>query len=130
MIVWTWVVKTGIHKQLPPQHEDWYYVRAASVARKIYLRGGTGIGDLKEMYGGSLHRGPRPATSVRGSGSIARHVIKQLEQIGVVEHDKKRGGRKISQEGQRDLDRIAGRVHAQIYKKSKKSASAKLLGTQ
>jgi small subunit ribosomal protein S19e len=113
---WVDIVKTGTHKSLPPQNEDWYYIRAAAVARKIYLRGGTGIADLQEMYGGSKRRGPRPSHSVRGSGSIARHVVKQLQAIGVVELDQKRGGRKISQEGQRDLDRIAGRVHAQLYK--------------
>jgi len=75
------------------------------------------------MYGGSRRRGPKPSHSVRGSGSIARHVVKQLQAIGVVELDTKRGGRKISQEGQRDLDRIAGRVHGQIYKT--KAARAK-----
>ena len=37
--------------------------------------------------------------------------MKQLEAIGVVEKDPK-GGRRITAQGQRDLDRIAGRVAA------------------
>ena len=38
-------------------------------------------------------------------------VLKQLEAIGVVEKDTE-GGRRITSQGQRDLDRIAGRVAA------------------
>jgi len=38
-------------------------------------------------------------------------VLKQLEAIGVVEKDEN-GGRRITAQGQRDLDRIAGRVAA------------------
>lgn len=40
-----------------------------------------------------------------------RSVLKQLEAIGVVEKDPS-GGRRITAQGQRDLDRIAGRVAA------------------
>merc|ERR1712205_9646 len=32
------IVKTGTLKELAPYDEDWFYTRAASVARKIYLR--------------------------------------------------------------------------------------------
>ena len=42
-------------------------------------------------------------------GSVARAILKQLESVGVVEKDPK-GGRRITPSGQRDLDRIAGRV--------------------
>ena len=38
-------------------------------------------------------------------------MLKQLEAIGVVEKDAN-GGRRITPQGQRDLDRIAGRVAA------------------
>merc|ERR1712216_848373 len=47
------IVKTGTFKELAPYDEDWFYTRAASVARKIYLRKGTGVGALKKWYGGS-----------------------------------------------------------------------------
>ena len=40
------------------------------------------------------------------TGSVERKVLQSLEKIGVLEMDA-RGGRRISQDGQRDLDRIA-----------------------
>lgn len=36
-------------KELPPQNIDWYYVRAAAVARHIYLRKTVGIGRLRKV---------------------------------------------------------------------------------
>lgn len=36
--IWVDVVKTGTHKELAPYDADWYYIRAAAVARHIYLR--------------------------------------------------------------------------------------------
>merc|ERR1712100_1014026 len=35
---WADYCKTGTHKELAPIDPDWMYVRAASIARKIYLR--------------------------------------------------------------------------------------------
>ncbi|CAN6859264.1 unnamed protein product [Brassica oleracea var. botrytis] len=37
---WTDIVKTGKLNELAPYDPDWYYIRAASMARKVYLRGG------------------------------------------------------------------------------------------
>ena len=47
-------VKTGPHKELSPYDKDWYYIRAASIARHIYLRKGVGIGALGKVYGGNV----------------------------------------------------------------------------
>jgi small subunit ribosomal protein S19e len=71
---WVDLVKTGPHKELAPYDPDWWYVRAASVARHIYLRKGTGVGGLKKKYGGSVNRGNRPHQHKDASGSIARKV--------------------------------------------------------
>jgi len=123
---WVDIVKTGKFKEMCPQDPDWYYTRAASIARKLYLRGGTGVGAFTKIYGGSHHRGPKPCTFVRGSAKIARYIVQQLTTIGVVEANPVTGtdrkgspvthGRRISQEGQRDLDRIAGRVATALQK--------------
>lgn len=43
------------------------------------------------------------------TGSVERKVLQGLEKIGVLEKDP-RGGRRISQDGQRDLDRIASAI--------------------
>ena len=45
--------KTGHHNELAPYDKDWYYIRAASVARHIYIRKGVGIGALSKIYGGT-----------------------------------------------------------------------------
>ncbi len=100
---WADVVKTGTHKQLAPLDPDWFYVRmgkilerliiltffTAAVARRIYLRGGNGIGRLTKVYGGAKKRGSRPRTFVNGSGAIIRSCVKQLEKLQVVEKDTK-----------------------------------------
>lgn len=103
---WVDTVKTGHYKELPPQSMDWFYVRAASVARHVYLRKAVGVGALRKVHGGQKNRGSRPSHHVNASGSVDRKVLQALEKIGIVEQGPK-GGRKISQAGQRDLDRIA-----------------------
>ena len=54
---WADLVKTGVHKELAPYDPDWYFVRAAAIVRKIYLRQGTGVGALQKRFGGSYRRG-------------------------------------------------------------------------
>lgn len=95
---------------MPPQDsEGWFYKRAASVARHIYLRKQVGVGKLNKLYGGAKNRGLRPHKHVDASGSVNRRVLQALEKIGVVEISPK-GGRRISENGQRDLDRIAAQT--------------------
>eukprot|EP00420_Gonyaulax_spinifera_P008968 CAMPEP_0197945428 /NCGR_PEP_ID=MMETSP1439-20131203/125905_1 /TAXON_ID=66791 /ORGANISM="Gonyaulax spinifera, Strain CCMP409" /LENGTH=211 /DNA_ID=CAMNT_0043568683 /DNA_START=84 /DNA_END=716 /DNA_ORIENTATION=+ len=51
---WADVVKTGKAKELPPLDPDWLYVRTASMVRKLYIRGGTGVGGFRKVYGCQL----------------------------------------------------------------------------
>ncbi|CAM9188944.1 unnamed protein product, partial [Phaeothamnion confervicola] len=106
---WCDLVKTGPHKELAPYDDDWYYVRAAAVARKVYMRPGRGVGGLRKAFGSVHHRGTRTNTHAKAAGGIIRHVLQQLEEMKVVE---KCGasGRKVSRTGQQDLDRIAAAV--------------------
>ncbi|KAF2720875.1 ribosomal protein S19e [Polychaeton citri CBS 116435] len=104
---WSDTVKTGHAKELPPQSMDWYYVRAAAIARHIYLRKTVGVGRLRKVHGSPKNRGSRPSHHVDASGAVDRNVMQSLEKIGVLEHDEEKGGRRITQSGQRDLDRIA-----------------------
>ena len=46
---------------------------------------------------------------VADSGAIARHILRQLEKMNIVEAIDK-GGRRITSQGCRDLDQVAGRV--------------------
>ena len=78
----------------------------AAVARHIYLRKYNGIGALAKLHGGRNRRGNRPSHHADASTGVQRRVVQALEKIGVLEQSEA-GGRKISQDGQRDLDRIA-----------------------
>ena len=107
MPAWVDIVKTATFKELAPYDPDWFYVRAAAVARHIYLRKSVGVGALRKVHGGRKNRGTRPGRHFDGSGSVDRKALQALEKIGVVEQNKKIGGRSITRSGRRDLDRIA-----------------------
>ncbi|OBS72607.1 hypothetical protein A6R68_12820, partial [Neotoma lepida] len=106
---WVDTVKLAKHKELAPYDENWFYTRAASTARHLYLRGGAGVGSMTKIYGGRQRNGVRPSHFSRGSKSVARRVLQALEGLKMVEKDQD-GGRKLTPQGQRDLDRIAGQV--------------------
>ncbi|XP_013619382.1 PREDICTED: 40S ribosomal protein S19-3-like isoform X1 [Brassica oleracea var. oleracea] len=110
---WTDIVKTGKLKELAPYDPDWYYIRAASMARKVYLRGGLGVGAFRRIYGGSKRNGSRPPHFCKSSGGVARHILQQLQTMNIVDLDTK-GGRKITSSGERDLDQVAGRIAAAV----------------
>ncbi|HII79102.1 MAG TPA: 40S ribosomal protein S19, partial [Methanosarcina sp.] len=50
-------VKTGVHKELPPINDDWWYIRCAAVLRKIYTDGPIGTERLRSVYGGKKDNG-------------------------------------------------------------------------
>lgn len=64
------------------------HTRLASIARKLYLRQGIGLGTFKKIYGRRERRGVMPIRFREGSGSIARWILKELERLKVVEKDK------------------------------------------
>lgn len=84
-------------------------ITKAAVARHIYLRKDVGIGALTKLHGGRNRRGNRPSHHADASAAVQRKVCQALENIGVLEQTEN-GGRRISQDGQRDLDRIATAV--------------------
>ncbi|KAF8333439.1 ribosomal protein S19e-domain-containing protein [Cantharellus anzutake] len=113
---WVDIVKTGHFKELAPTDPDWFYVRTASIARRIYLHKSVGSAFLKKAYGGRNRRGFRPPHRAEGSGSIQRKACQALAKLGVLAISRD-GARKITQDGERDLDRIAASVHQSIKAK-------------
>ncbi|RWS08035.1 40S ribosomal protein S19-like protein [Dinothrombium tinctorium] len=110
---WVDIVKTGIHKELAPFDDDWYYTRCASIARHLYLRSPVGVGAITKIYGGRYRRGVRPSHYCLGSQSVARKALQSLEALKWVEKDANSGGRRLTPQGVRDLDRIAAQVKTQ-----------------
>ncbi|KAI0233524.1 Protein component of the small (40S) ribosomal subunit [Massospora cicadina] len=106
---WVDLVKTGTSRELAPYDPDWFYIRCAAIARHIYLRRGVGVGAVKKRTGGLKNRGNRPSKRQLGSGSIARKVLQALENLGLIDKEE-RGGRKLTDAGRRELDRIAVQV--------------------
>ena len=102
---WAEFVKTGVHKEMPPENPDWWYVRSAAVLRRIYVDGPIGVERMRSDYGGVQDRGSKPSHFRKGSGSIARKVMQQLEAAGYLE--KVTGGRNVSAKGRKFLDGVA-----------------------
>jgi len=107
--VWSDTVKTACFKELAPYGDDWYYIRAASIARRVYLRPGIGLGQLQKWYGGADKRGCTTEHFRKASAGVIRSVLIQLGEMKVVEPHPS-GGRRMTTVGQQDLDRIAGTV--------------------
>ncbi|MEM5879196.1 MAG: 30S ribosomal protein S19e [Candidatus Aenigmatarchaeota archaeon] len=105
---WAKFVKSGVHKQRPPEQLEFWYIRAASVLRRIYIDGPVGIERLRSYYGGSRKRGYFPKHFRKASGSIIRKILQQLEKAGLVE--KTARGRKITPKGQKLLNNMAAEV--------------------
>jgi small subunit ribosomal protein S19e len=112
---WTLYVKTGAHKERAPDDPDWWYVRCASVFRKIYLKGPVGTQRLRIVYGGRQRRGTKPNRFRRGSGAVVRTALQQLEKAGFI---KKQGnkGRVVTDVGRSYLDKLSGKLKAELSK--------------
>ncbi len=103
---WATFVKTGVHKQRAPVETDWWYLRSASVLRKIYVKGHIGVTRLSAEYGGKRDRGSAPYHARSGSRSILREIVHQLEKSGLVQPYKTRG-RRVTPEGEKLLSAVA-----------------------
>jgi len=109
---WSAFAKSSVARQRPPQQPDFWYVRAASMMRRIYLDGPVGVQKLRTFYGGRKRRGVAPARSRTGGGSVVRKMLQQLEAAGFVEKAKKSEGRRMTPKGQKFLDNMAYKTRA------------------
>jgi len=111
---WARYAKTGVHTEKSPEDPDWWYVRSASLLRKIYVKGPVGIHSLRPEYGGRKDRGTRPEHAKQGSGGIIRKALQQLEVAGMVETSKK--GRVITKKGRQLLDMLSTEIRRDLEK--------------
>ncbi len=104
---WAQFVKTGHFKERPPVKKDWWLVRAASVLNAIKKRGPIGVSKLRRRYGGKKNRGVKPEHFYKGSGSIIRKILQQLEKAELIKQTEKgiHKGRALTGKGQSLIDK-------------------------
>lgn len=109
---WVEFVKSGAGKERPINEPDFWYKRAASILRQIYLNKVVGVNRLRTKYGSKKNRGFQPEEFRRASGKIIRVILQQSDEAGFTEKVKPirgvraRSGRKISERGKKFLEDI------------------------
>jgi small subunit ribosomal protein S19e len=112
---WARFARTGAHTEKAPVQKDWWYRRVAAVLRKVYVQGPVGTTHLAAEFGGRRDDGSAPYHPRRGSRSIAREAMQQLEALGYVSKiDKK--GRTITPAGRKLLDGLSHHILLELAK--------------
>lgn len=99
------MVKSGAHAERPPQQDNFWYIRCASILRQAYVNDTVGISRLRRHYGGRKRRGLRPERHVPAGGSTIRKAMQELEKAGLL--IKEKNGRMLSPKGRKFLDMVA-----------------------
>jgi small subunit ribosomal protein S19e len=112
---WASMAKTGSHVEKQPEDPDWWFVRSASLLRKLYIHGPVGIEKLRADYGGRKSHGVKPAHAAKASGSTVRKALQQLETAGYIETFKPRG-RRLTRDGRKLLQELAEELSRELVK--------------
>jgi small subunit ribosomal protein S19e len=115
--VWSAYAKTGSQAERPPQNKDWWYFRAASILRKLYLHGPVGVSDLRTEYGGLIAVGYTLAHHRDAGSTSIRKIMAQLQAAGLVQKTPK--GRIVTAEGRRLLDKLSTEIFKEMVKGNK-----------
>ena len=122
-------MKTASHKELAPYDANWLFVRAAAVARKIYIRSsGLGVKALRAMFGSNERNGTVSSHRHVSDGKIIRYSIKQLSKMGfidlvIVQAEDDSGkrvqvatkGKKLTGKGRAEMDKIATQIYRKMH---------------
>ena len=104
---WAGFVKSGVSRERPPVDDNFWYIRAASILRQLYIKGVVGVGRLRTRYGSRKDRGGKACKFRKASGKIIRVILQQAEEAGLVEKiNRMQHGRRLTQEGRDLLDSI------------------------
>ena len=110
---WATFAKSGPDRELPPEQEDFWARRAASLLRTVAMNGPIGVEHLATKYGGTKDGTNRysvaPSRRQDSSRKIIRTILTQLEDEGLI-MTRDGEGRDITPEGQSLLDSTAGDV--------------------
>jgi len=122
-------VKTGSHRERSPDNVDWWFVRMASILRKVYISGNVDVNALRNYYGGRKNRGVRPEIFRKAGGKIIRVCLQNLEKLGFVKISDNKKGRIITPQGQKYLDKhasVLAKVKVPVVKKEPLEKKPKL----
>ncbi|SOV74232.1 40S ribosomal protein S19 [Plasmodium sp. gorilla clade G3] len=114
---WCTFVKTGKGRKLAPLNEDWYFIRASSILRRLYLHPDIGVGFLRRQFSSKQRRGVAPNHTSLASGKILRSILQQLENLGYVEQNPKKKGRRLTTKGENAINNFARYINKQVYNK-------------
>ncbi|MEM1936870.1 MAG: 30S ribosomal protein S19e [Candidatus Caldarchaeum sp.] len=103
---WAMFAKTSVARTEPPRSPDWWFVRAASVLRKLYVKGPLGVSRMRKFYGGRHRVGMMPPRFASGGGAAVRKIMQQLEKAGLVS-TVPRKGRTLTPAGVKLLEQAA-----------------------
>ena len=106
---WSLFIKSGTAKKRPPQNPDFWYKRAASILRQIYIKKVVGVNRLRTRYGSKKNRGFKPEQFKKSSGKIIRAILQQAESAGLLEkfnESGKRAGRRLTEQGKKLLEEV------------------------
>lgn len=121
---WALYVKTGSNKERVPLNQEWWYYRAASILRKVYLQGPIGVSKLRTKYGSKKNRGVKPEKFVKSSGKVIRIILQQLESAQYIKKVEKslNKGRIIAPKGMSLLDKVAGKLYKEPVREIKQES--------
>jgi len=99
--------KTASNAEIAPVDlESFWFIRCASLLRKLYMRKVIGVNKLRKEYGGRNRNHVHKKHSVPASGAIIRRCLHQLEEINLVKKIEGKG-RSLTPQGVSLLDKTA-----------------------
>ncbi len=103
-------VKSGAGRERAPASPDFWYVRCASILRKVYVEGPVGVSRLRTWYGNKKEHVIHKKHFMKAGGSIVRDALIELEKLSYVKTTK--AGRIITPQGRSFLDKICNEIAA------------------
>ena len=106
-------MKCSHANELSPLDSDWFFHKAAAIARQIYISKSKtlGVGSLRALFGKKKRRGVNTNTACNHSGKIIRDIVGQLKKNGLCENyastDGVTLGLLITKNGRTQLDKLA-----------------------
>lgn len=90
-------VKTGSFKERLPEQDNFWYIRCASIMRKMY-RDVIGVSKLRKLYGGKKKHSFKNRKRTKAAGSLIRDALQELEGADLI--------KKVVEERRNSKDRL------------------------